>query len=166
MTTLPRGFREAAYHLMDEEIDRVTAELSSFCESPIEVAFGAAFMLLAGRYYGDASVFEPEHTARDIFVGGRFSYAIETQKKIGRYRVDFLVSRNGSRKAHEIIVECDGHDFHERTKEQAARDRSRDRALQIDGRRVFRFTGSEIYRDAFRCATEVLEALADEEDAP
>jgi very-short-patch-repair endonuclease len=56
-----------------------------------------------------------------------------------------------------IVVECDGHDFHERTKEQAARDRSRDRRLQAAGHHVLRFTGSEIYRDPMKCAEEVLD---------
>lgn len=39
------------------------------------------------------------------------------------------------------VIECDGHEFHERTKRQAARDRSRDRAIQAFGYRIFRFTG-------------------------
>lgn len=49
---------------------------------------------------------------------------------------------------HFAVVECDGHEFHERTKEQAERDRSRDRAVQAMGWRIIRFTGSELYRDA------------------
>jgi len=55
-----------------------------------------------------------------------------------------------------VIVECDGHDFHERTKEQAARDRSRDRALQAGGFHVLRFTGSEIHREPLKCALEAI----------
>lgn len=56
-----------------------------------------------------------------------------------------------------LIVECDGHDFHERTKEQAKKDRSRDREAQLDGATVFRFTGSEIYRDAWGCAAKIVD---------
>jgi hypothetical protein len=56
-----------------------------------------------------------------------------------------------------IAVEIDGHSFHERTKEQAARDRSRDRALVRDGIRVLQFTGAEAYADADRCAREVVQ---------
>jgi very-short-patch-repair endonuclease len=52
-------------------------------------------------------------------------------------------------------VECDGHDFHERTKEQAQRDKSRDRYLQANGWRVLRFTGSEIHRTPEKCADEI-----------
>lgn len=56
-----------------------------------------------------------------------------------------------------LAVECDGHNFHERTKEQAARDRARDRNLQMRGIEVFRFTGSELWRDPWGCAGQVIE---------
>jgi hypothetical protein len=55
----------------------------------------------------------------------------------------------------KLVVECDGHDFHERTKEQAKRDRSRDRAIQQMGITIFRFTGSEIYQTPLKCARQI-----------
>lgn len=45
-----------------------------------------------------------------------------------------------------IAIELDGHDFHERTKEQATRDKRRDRALVAAGWSVLRFTGSEVIK--------------------
>ena len=86
-------------------------------------------------------------------------FLIESQVHIGNRRVDFVVyvylleSSNWKK----LVVECDGHDFHERTKEQAANDRSRDRSLQLDGYEVFRFTGSELWRDPWGCADQVIE---------
>jgi len=59
----------------------------------------------------------------------------------------------------KIIVECDGHDFHEKTKVQAAHDKRRDRILQSLGYKVFRFTGSEIHNNAISCALEVFDCL-------
>jgi very-short-patch-repair endonuclease len=94
---------------------------------------------------------------------------IEPQAEIGRYRVDFLLrrwnsaesaARNPSPSADAaLIVECDGHEWHERTKQQAARDRKRDRMLQSQGYRVFRYTGSEIWRDVFLAAEEAVSVL-------
>jgi hypothetical protein len=55
----------------------------------------------------------------------------------------------------KVAVELDGHDFHERTKEQAKRDKSRDRALTAKGWTVLRFTGSEVHADALKCWAEV-----------
>jgi hypothetical protein len=71
------------------------------------------------------------------------------------YRLDFVlhleVLDRENQKAHVnsvlIDVECDGHDFHERTKEQAERDRRRDREVQQVGYFVARFTGAEIARE-------------------
>lgn len=69
-----------------------------------------------------------------------------------QYRLDFAVtierdeSGGGDRFTYRrIAIEVDGHDFHERTKEQAQRDKARDRNLVSDGWQILRYTGSEIY---------------------
>lgn len=80
---------------------------------------------------------------------------IISQSPVLDWRVDFLVAAWSRRAWVRIVIECDGHDFHERTKDQAKRDRSRDRAMQRQGYVVYRFTGSEIFQDAWRCASEV-----------
>lgn len=88
------------------------------------------------------------------------------QTKIGDYRVDFLTmastytGRLIERKKHFIAIECDGHDFHEKSKYQAARDKARDRFLVRDGVPVMRFTGSEVWADAMGCAGEVVNHFA------
>ena len=104
----------------------------------------------------------------------RLNLIVERQVQIGKYRVDFVVSawtfgrvwggkdgpQDGPARWRKLIVECDGHDFHERTKEQAARDRSRDRALTALGLEMFRFTGSELWRDPMGCAEQVYDWCA------
>jgi len=82
-------------------------------------------------------------------------FFLHQQMKVAKFRLDFALI-HGTRR---VAVECDGHDFHEKTKEQAARDKKRDRELTADGWRVLRFTGSEIHRDADRCAGEVVSLL-------
>jgi very-short-patch-repair endonuclease len=157
MSNLPKDFRNQAYSLMDMEIAQIEADMTSHCESPIEVAFAAAFLLL-GRYsYGHIGFLPPgdDYELNKI----EYEFALAAQRHILNYRVDFVAYWNAAPERQRIVIECDGHNFHERTKEQAAKDRSRDRALQQAGFRVFRFTGSEIYRDAFKCAAEVLESL-------
>ena len=59
------------------------------------------------------------------------------------------------------MVECDGHDFHERTKQQAANDRSRDRDLISNGYTVLRYTGSELYRSPYKIGDELAVILSD-----
>jgi hypothetical protein len=58
-----------------------------------------------------------------------------------------------------LDVEVDGHQFHERTKEQASRDRSRDRALAANGWVIFRFTGAEVFADPDRCVGDIHRAV-------
>ena len=86
----------------------------------------------------------------------------QVQLEMGR--VDFLFhaqTKDGSG-YRQLIVECDGHEFHERTKVQASRDKARDRAAVLNGAQIFRFTGSEIWRDPMACADQIIEwALQD-----
>lgn len=80
---------------------------------------------------------------------------LQYQHRLLDWRADFVLSAP-SYSGRKIIIECDGHDFHERTKEQAAKDRSRDRSATAAGHRIFRFTGSEIYRDPLGCSRDAL----------
>ena len=65
------------------------------------------------------------------------------------YIIDFVLRFWSSinKKYYEVAVELDGHDFHEKTKKQAEKDKRRDRVLQSHGYLVARFTGSEVYND-------------------
>jgi very-short-patch-repair endonuclease len=81
------------------------------------------------------------------------------QARIGKYRADFAIMSNYEGVTHKFVVECDGHDFHERTKEQAERDRARDRAMLDAGWKVYRFTGSEIYRSPLTCADSLQKSI-------
>jgi very-short-patch-repair endonuclease len=83
----------------------------------------------------------------------KFTPIIEHQLKIKNYIVDFCIEiKKENEKGDEFIIskyiiECDGHDFHEKTKEQARKDKKRDRDLIALGYKVLRFTGSEIYNN-------------------
>jgi very-short-patch-repair endonuclease len=79
------------------------------------------------------------------------------QVQIAKYFADFLVMFWDDRNLIiPIAIECDGHDFHERTPQQAAYDRRRDRFFASNSIFVMRFTGREIKRDPVECAREVL----------
>lgn len=145
-------------------------------DSEIEKVMHAAiiFRFQYGRSEYDEALIgiDAEHAERlRKNSANRFKLIIESQVQIGAYRVDFVVSAwtygqvwngknrwsRGEPRWRRLVIECDGHDFHERTKEQAARDRSRDRSLNNDGYDVFRFTGSEIWRDPWGCADQIYE---------
>jgi very-short-patch-repair endonuclease len=78
-------------------------------------------------------------------------WSLYSNCKIASYRADLLLMTN----QWALVVECDGHDYHNITKQQAAYDRSRDRDLLALGINTIRFTGSEIHHSADRCAGDV-----------
>lgn len=80
----------------------------------------------------------------------------EPQEKIGNYTVDFLIEVYEKK---YIVIECDGHEFHEKTKEQAKHDKERDRFLQKEGYSVYRFTGSEIFNNPIQVLSEIVEII-------
>jgi very-short-patch-repair endonuclease len=137
------------------------------CESPAEELFFLALVHQGSRGLegelrfdgGDPKPFE-----------SWCSFSIVPQYVVGRYRVDFLVSVSETHVSgfgddtelawHKgvVVVEVDGHEFHERTKQQASHDKKKDRDLQAAGFRVNRFTGSDIWNRTVECAREVFDA--------
>lgn len=76
------------------------------------------------------------------------------------YRVDFLISVEYKNQGKtDYVIECDGHEFHQKTKEQVERDNKRTRNLQKAGYEIIRFSGTEIYYNAIKCAKEVLNII-------
>lgn len=55
----------------------------------------------------------------------------------------------------QIGIELDGHDFHEKTKQQVTYRNKRDRDLQQAGWHIFHFSGSELWKSPFDAVNEV-----------
>lgn len=143
------------------------------CESPIEQLFlGEAFVRgwhaphLKETFWDEGlALFSrmpglDKSGARGVIVTDGCAYMISQLPLLlaGRaMRLDFAFGYPGSKSP--LAVEIDGHDYHERTKEQARRDKSRDRLLTRHGWRVLRFTGSEVFADVATCWAEVDELL-------
>lgn len=158
--SLPRNFHQQMHSLADADADYQAEFASSFCESPIEVAFFVATTLLGQFNYGQIAIIGQHGGEVNASLYPHFEYFIWPQFNWRKYRIDFLFGEYSTREDRlKIAIECDGHDFHERTKEQAERDRSRDREMQTSGLTVLRFTGREIYRDPFACSTQAFEHI-------
>ena len=143
------AIEDAEIHEAVEAVKDVMRYWLKDCESPIEVVMGAALFRAA--------------ELRDSLDGSTWRVLPQWQVLSGKYRVDFLVKPwwepEEGPPVQPIAVECDGHDFHERTKEQAARDKRRDRAFVASGIRVMRFTGSEVLSDPMACAQQVIDVF-------
>lgn len=132
-------------------------------ESPIEAIFWTWFGALSSFENNDIYMFilSPQRT---ITLGAGKTY-----------RFDFLVDfgppellRPASEKniaQPKVAIELDGHDFHERTKEQVAYRNERDRYVQAEGWTILHFSGSELYRDPLKCARAVVDVCRTKTDA-
>lgn len=153
-----------------ESFGRIKADQFSqdiFCQlvdgknqSPIEdLFFIACHVLCASRYTEinpDPSV---DNNGAESLGCGVF---VHPQCKIGKYRVDFLITQNGIGPDYAlspVVVELDGHDFHDKDKAQRAYEKGRDRFLVKSGYKVLHFTGSEVVADPYRVAYEALELV-------
>lgn len=160
---LKRSAASYTMDLIDQNADEAVGD------SPIEKLFFASIVTVSHvkrPEYSHISMCKTE-AQRDEFDDrpidvGPTLYIFKQFEIEQLWRVDFLIhardyrsERPGQKKWRKLIVECDGHDFHERTKEQASRDRSRDRLAQDLGYQIHRFTGSELWRDPWACAEEV-----------
>lgn len=136
-------------------LERNFAVMLALCESPIErlmLAALATHLRFHPQFRLCISNALPTRAAPgDI-------YCIP-QAQVGSYRADFLVVDYRASPPRRTVIECDGHDFHERTKQQAQRDRSRDRWFTTNGYAVLRFTGSEIYKDLAGVVDQIAEWL-------
>ena len=84
-------------------------------------------------------------------LGDKYGYVVKANNPRGRFRYDFEIhSRSGDLLA---LVECDSAEFHH-TPEQLENDRNKDEAAKAAGIPLYRYTGKEIHRDAYRCAEE------------
>lgn len=129
-------------------------------DSPIEQTMAGWLVWLDGEFLGlidacHAPWFEDDYR----WEKEELAFSVQQQVQVGAYRVDFMVLIRGPKGLRRIAVECDGHDYHDKTKEQAARDKKRDRDLLLAGVPVMRFTGSEIYRDCEACFAQVQQAV-------
>jgi len=94
---------------------------------------------------------------------GYARYIIEPQYKISigfeYYSADFLVF-DSCNPSFLLLIECDGHEFHEKTKEQVIYDNEREYKLKSAGYDVLHFSGSEIYNNPYECAEKTLNYIS------
>lgn len=155
------------------QVDTVAAAFN-LCESPIERQMLLAYL---HRYpttalYDDQNkpVFLDEDLDKESWVMVIPQFTMHVKNR--RFRPDFCflqltqdLPNNRVKPLKKVVVELDGHDFHERTKEQARYDRSRDRFMLRHGFYVLRYTGSEVFKDADAVAEEIRDFVMTSEAA-
>lgn len=174
--TKPRPERPSgdlmALHIINEAADRARSAVidqwevvSAQCGSPIErILLARLIMDSPSREEGLHFNFYRTPAAYPDLIPHPFGGVdVHLQAQVGIYRADFLFtqqSRLNPAKDRHLLVECDGHFYHERTRAQAKHDKRRDRYFASLGITVLRFTGSEIYTDVAAVVAEIIEHLS------
>lgn len=150
--------------------------------SVVEDNRGAVIDEIAGHAYNTDSPIEAQFAAwfesaraHHLALGQmRFALRLRPQAWLdtpnGNYRLDFALEplddwlRSALVAEHlelRVGVELDGHDFHEKTREDVIHRNQRDRDLSALKWRVLHFSGSELHRNPMVAVVEVLAAGAD-----
>lgn len=134
---------------------RVTMESTLACsvaygrlESPLEAAF-----LIWWKVVGESQQYPFDiHPQVDIDLPGDVRFRADFELVPTQTTPHFIQQCTAlGLSVPRFAIELDGHDFHERTKEQVEIRNRRDRLLQDANWRVIHFSGSEFHRDPFAC---------------
>lgn len=137
-------------------------------DSPIEKIMGAALFFTTDGYnrliFSDSESFIEENRKLAEIDPKHWGTSFASQVKIDKYKVDFLLATVCMGRVFFTAIECDGHDYHERTKQQASRDKKRDRFLIGKNIPTLRFTGSDLYNNSEECLEEITDYLCNQID--
>jgi hypothetical protein len=132
--------RSAELHRNNMEILIGQRSFEVQVESPIEAIFWVWWLALKDvNYWTDVRLIEQHRMMLDG-KSRRIDFVVLPEDP------DILIEAEAlGLRFPGVAIELDGHEFHERTKEQVAE------------RNVYHYSGSELYRDPERCVTEVVE---------
>lgn len=131
----------------EEEFSSFLKDLCSETQSPIEQKFllGFTLCLIANSLELDVGPLDPEKS---------LELRLAIQYPVEKYRADFAIQHGNT----VVIVELDGHQWHERTAQERRYEKARDRRFTALGYKVLHFTGSEVNADPYSAGAEALEA--------
>ena len=127
-------------YLMLERIKTV-----SECDSPIE-----KILLYGLMEYSDYLWIGYEYKPQQVIRVNGKRYIADILFDMDFYCVD---------KPYKLVIECDGHDYHETTKEQVEKRNVRDMELKKAGYDVLHYSGSQIFKNPYKCAKEITEYI-------
>lgn len=139
--------RAKLMYLVDTKYIFWGGSYSDDCKSPIEIIFNVAISVYQYRTGRNTAYLQPQ--AEIIANGNKYYADFEFNPEV---QFDDYYA-NAKRK---LVIECDGHEFHQKTKEQVIKDNQREYDLKMAGYEVLRFSGSEIYNTPYACAEKTL----------
>lgn len=119
-----------------------------YINSPIEKIFLTAFLIYSME------------KNKDIFIEPQTEIECNNKKYIVDFEIRYDEMCNPNfKKDFNLIIECDGYDFHQKTKKQVEYDNNREYDLKLQGYQILRFSGSEIYNEPMKCIEKVIKYI-------
>lgn len=138
------------------KVEFITEEIIPVNEGTDEAYFSecfdfqecGVFFKIIGLQLIDTDISEGTNTSTVTKTSIYPQYSVKYNE--AHYRFDFAVVIERKDKYKQINVECDGHEWHS-TKERITKDNQRMRHLSSLGWQTFRYSGSELFADTWRC---------------
>lgn len=119
-------------------------------KSPIEQIFITAFNLYCKEKLGK----EIYLFAQKEVICDKKKYYLDFEFEADDY-LSYLTFGNKIKNYNfKLAIECDGYEFHQKTKEQVQKDNEREYNLKMAGYEVLRFSGTQIYNNPLKCAED------------
>ena len=124
-------------------------------KSPIEQIFITAFELYC-RLENKKSIFL--FPQKEISCNGK-KYYIDFEFEADDYLTYLTFGEEIKNNKFKLAIECDGYEFHQKSKEQVQRDNEREYDLKISGYDILRFSGTQIYNAPLKCAKDIYDYI-------
>lgn len=116
--------------------------------SPIELIFYITFEI------------EKEINNNFIYIQPQYDLEYKNKKYIADFVIEYdEITNNNLKEEFKLIIECDGYEFHQKTKKQVEYDNKREYDLKMMGYQILRFSGSEIYNNPKECVKKVFKYI-------
>lgn len=119
-------------------------------KSPIEQIFSTAFYLYCKTEDKKQIYLFPQKKVSC----NKKTYYIDFVFEADDYLSYLVWDGNIKNKDFKLAIECDGYDFHQKTKEQIQHDNEREYDLKMAGYEILRFSGTQIYNNPLKCAED------------
>lgn len=144
--------------LENQGASEIFVEVSGFyipeeCQSPIEQILYFAFQIV--------SFLRDKDNQPSFYLVPQVEIMANNHRYFADFMFEYEPKEMDLEPANEVqlIIECDGHEFHKATKEQIKHDNERDYDLKMAGYDVLHYSGSQIFNDPIKCANEIYDYI-------
>lgn len=119
-------------------------------KSPIEQIFITAFEFYCRLENKKRIFLFPQ---KEVIYNNK-KYYIDFEFEADDYLTSLIFEDKLKNKNFKLAIECDGYEFHQKTKEQVQHDNEREYNLKMAGYEVLRFSGIQIYNNPLKCVED------------